>query len=130
MAACSFSSSRLWARTAARLSSSVAATRWSYQSIASSSSISDTIARWRLIRAGFSESSGSWSPALLTLPSVRLLLSGFRRGSRYRGGGVVGSPTYPTAACPFAGVRSVAASRGGAQLEDPRPGHAVWFEKR
>ena len=44
IAACSFSSSRLCARIAASSASSVASTRWSYQSTASSSSMIDTIA--------------------------------------------------------------------------------------
>src|SRR5205823_2902328 len=84
IAACSFSSSRLCSRMARSSSSSLAAARWSYQSIASSSSMIDTVARWRSIVAGPSLSGDSCKVALdpaMRAPPISLLQH-VVRGSR------------------------------------------------
>src|SRR5262245_22677205 len=64
MAACSFSSSRLCARIAFSSRSLQASTRCAYQSTASSSSISETIARCISRVSWDSSSTGSWYPSL------------------------------------------------------------------
>src|SRR5262249_11370967 len=57
------------ARICLSWSSVVASTRWSYQSMASSSSPSDATARWRSIVAGRSFSASSCSPSLVGMGS-------------------------------------------------------------
>src|SRR5918994_6554633 len=64
IAACSFSSSRLCSSTARSSSPPRATARWSYQSIASSSSMIETIARWRSIASVPSTSGDSCNVAL------------------------------------------------------------------
>src|SRR5690242_8596157 len=83
MVACSFSSSRLCARIFFSSGSVAASTRWSYQSIASSSSMIETIARCRSMVSGFRDCSFSCREPLLPAMRFNLLALDIRQVSTH-----------------------------------------------
>src|SRR4029077_573321 len=87
IAACSFSSSRLCARIFLSSSSCVASTRWSYQSMASSSSPSDVMARCRSTVSGRSSVAASCSPTLVGMIPPPAGSRGSARASQQRATG-------------------------------------------